>query len=509
MTTLTSRAHGNLVRQARYMVFSLALSLFLSLTAAAQAAEPAAAEKQPEPSSHLAYFGFYASAMERWNFTAELAPFTNLTWIRVGSPNDPAGGIRAIAARLQEAKDSGVQAAVDLEPYLFANREGAPRSEAELEDFLVELRATLEERQLLDTVAMLYPKDEPFREFRRARDPNFFEEYVTGEVYDDIERDLDQVNRALALVFPEKPIGVILSGLELHHRFFSIPEGFDWVGFNCYANLFDACEGRDFYQLYGRLLANMTPSQRLIAVPEAWVTNEEATRPDFPLILEQRLRLHYEMVLAEPRFVAVVPFLWSFDAPEAVPGMGLDRFPELYDRPDATLGSEFVERVRELGRAIKSGTASYPNITWADTEQAERPNGIIYGDLDAPGADGLVRGRALDQALPHKNLRYRLFVSAPNGDTLFKTRLARTDRPIRLAVEDSPEDGVLLGTHGFEVQLPPALLEAWAGSTLTLTLWTYADGPVAVRVHERRTAFRPQTEAAQSAFSSPFSTMSE
>lgn len=28
---------------------------------------------------HLAYFGFYASAMGHWNFTEELAPSTNLT----------------------------------------------------------------------------------------------------------------------------------------------------------------------------------------------------------------------------------------------------------------------------------------------------------------------------------------------------------------------------------------------------------------------------------------------
>ena len=214
------------------------------------------AEESPAPQSqvsselpHVAYFGFYASAMAHWNFTEELAPFTNLTWIHVGSGERPGDGARETVERLREARDAGVSAVLSLEPFLFADAKGTPRSDTDIEAFLVDLRARIEEADLFDSVAMLYPKDEPFREFRRARDPDFWSQYISGDVYDDIFEDLERVNAMLELVFPEKPIGVILSGLELHHRFFRIPESYDWVGFDCYDNLFEACEGRSFMQL--------------------------------------------------------------------------------------------------------------------------------------------------------------------------------------------------------------------------------------------------------------------
>lgn len=429
------------------------------------------------PHGHLEYFGFYASAMGRWNFTRELAPFTNLTWIHVGSGDDPAAGAREIVARVAEAEEAGVQAVVALAPYLFVNEAGLRRPDAEIEAFLVDLRARLENRGLVDTVAMLYPKDEPFREFRRHRDPDVIEEYVTGEVYEDIHADLTHVNRLVKLVFPEKPLGVILSGLELHHRFFSIPESYDWVGFDCYANLFDACEGRSFVQLYGRLLANMAPHQRLMAVPEAWALHGETTNPLFPERLAERLALHWEMALAEPRFVAFVPFLWSFEAPEATPGVGLDRFPEFFDTAEADRGTAFLERVKDLGLQVKTGAPRYPNLVWSETEADHRPTGAIQGQLLDVSEDGRVTVRALDTALPHKNLRVRVALRDAAGNTLFKTRMTRTNLPAPIPVPDRPDDGLLLGTHDLEVQLPRDLLARHRGETLEVLLHTYADGP--------------------------------
>ena len=49
---------------------------------------------------HLEYFGFYASAMGHWNFTEELALFTNLTWIHVGSADDEPAAVEAMLERL-------------------------------------------------------------------------------------------------------------------------------------------------------------------------------------------------------------------------------------------------------------------------------------------------------------------------------------------------------------------------------------------------------------------------
>lgn len=108
------------------------------------------------------------------------------------------------------------------------NKKGEPRPDVEIEDFLVELRAHLESADLIDTVAMLYPKDEPFREFVKHRKPNVYEQYVSGKVYKEIHRDLTRVNAIIKLAFPDKPIGVVLSGHELFHKFLALQENL-WV----------------------------------------------------------------------------------------------------------------------------------------------------------------------------------------------------------------------------------------------------------------------------------------
>ena len=81
--------------------------------------------------SHLEYFGFYASAMGPWNFTGELAPWTNLTWIHVGSWDFPEAAIDDFMERMQQAQDAGVQATLSIESLLFTSRAGELRDEEE------------------------------------------------------------------------------------------------------------------------------------------------------------------------------------------------------------------------------------------------------------------------------------------------------------------------------------------------------------------------------------------
>ena len=291
-------------------------------------------------------------------------------------------------------------------------------------------------------------------------------------------------------MFPEKPRGVILSGLELHHRFFRIPPGYDWVGFDCYDSLFEACESRSFVQLYGRLLAHMTPEQRLMAVPEAWALHGDADRDDWPEVLSRRLSHHWEMILAEPRFVAVIPFLWSFDAPTETPGIGVDRFAETWDARSAGAGSAFRDQLLDIGLQVKLGDHRNPNLAWSETEShPARGESPERGEITEISDDGRVRALALDGALPHKNLRVRLELRTTGGDLLFRSRIVRTNLRLPLTVEDLPEDGVLPGTHGHEWQLPAALLSGYAGQSLEAQLVTYADGPGLLEAHRATRPF--------------------
>jgi hypothetical protein len=426
---------------------------------------------------HLEYFGFYASAMGHWNFTRELAPYTNLTWIHIGSADDQAGAIEAMVERLREARDAGVQGVLSIEPFLFLNLRGDLRPDADIEDFLVELRARLEFEGLLDTLLMIYPKDEPFREFVHYRDPNFYEQYVTGEVYDDIHEVLVHANSLIKMAFPEKPIGVILSGYNLHHRFFSIPENYDWVGFDCYDNLFRSCDDRSFVDHYLRLLTYMQPQQRLMAVPETWVTNERIDQADWPDVLLSRFRHHLEMALNEPRFIAVIPFIWSFDSENETPGLGLNRFAELFDDGFNKPGSGFIDQVLRTGLEIKTGAPQFPNMAWEETEDTpSRPDTGVRAEIMSVSRQGVLSAWAFDDALPHKNLRVRVQVRDARGKLIYKSRSERT-----FIRDPDLSNGEWIGRnsiglHGFRHQLPTDLLSRYGGQTMNVELVAYEDG---------------------------------
>jgi hypothetical protein len=426
---------------------------------------------------HLEFFGFYASAWGSWNFTRELAPFTNLTWIHVGSTNDIASSIQHIIQRTTEAHNAGVQATLSIEQFLFTGEKGRLRSDSEIEDFLVELRAQLEFHDLLDTVAMIYPKDEPVRELIKDRDPNFIEQYVTGEAYDDIYDDLLHLNDLIKLAFPEKPIGVILSGFELHHKFFSIPENYDWVGFDCYRNLFRSCDGKSFVEHYSHLLEHMQPHQRLMAVPQAWAVNEEFDQADLPDILASRIRHHYEIALNEPRFVAFIPFIWSFDAEVETPGLGLNRFAELYDDGVSNRGTAFVDLVKDIGAQIKLGEQEFPNMAYAETEDSRhRPDSRIRGEIMSVNRGGLISAWAINTALPHKNLRLQVLVRDTRGKLIHKARPERTFIRDPSLAETLRIDSPGVGLHGYRYQLPAQVVDRSQWQTLDLEMKIFADG---------------------------------
>jgi hypothetical protein len=251
-------------------------------------------------------------------------------------------------------------------------------------------------------------------------------------------------------------------------------------------------------QLYGRLLANMTPEQRLIAVPETWALDRHLDRDDWPERLGRRLAHHWEIVMAEPRFIAVVPFLWSFDASTDTPGIGMNRFGETWDDRTDGAGSRFLGQLIELGLQVKEGAPRYPNLAWRDTEaHPARQETPETGRILDVTADGRVTAQAIDPALPHKNLRVQLTLEDGEGRLLYRSALRRTDLALPLTVNDTPEDGLLPGTHGIAWELPPALLAGYAREDLTVVLSVYSDGPDTLLAHQARRplpAREPSTE---------------
>lgn len=235
-------------------------------------------------------------------------------------------------------------------------------------------------------------------------------------------------------------------------------------GFDCYDNLFRACGDKSFVQAYRHLLDHMQAHQQLMAVPETWATNENLNTFDWPRVLNSRLLHHYEIALNEPRFVAFIPFLWSFDAEPATPGLGLNRFAELFDLGLDDAGSAFIEQVKDTGLQIKSGTPQYPNLAWDETETSRyRSASAIRGEIMSISRKGVISAWAVDEALPHKNLRVKVQVLDADGRTVHKTPMLRTnvdDTTLRLSGYFGK---AFVGLHGFRYQLPDKI---WRDSSL-------------------------------------------
>ncbi len=416
---------------------------------------------------HLEYFGFYASDMAHWRFAAALAPVTNLTWIEQSD-------VESTVERLADAAASDVEAVISLERLIF---DDSLHLRADYLYTLADLEQTLFYAGLLDQVAMIYPLDEPYLQAKREGGPG-----VTA-----IRRTLAELNAALGEVFPEIPLGVIFNNASILRSGFAVPTSYDWVGFDCYANMYD-CNDKPFTWYYGKLLTKMTPGQRLMAVPQTWMSDELYERgrnePRFlyelrlervAVGLRQRFQHHYELALSDPRFVAVIPFLFSMEAAPGAQrheGFGLDQFKQRFgDR-----GMDILKTVLRSGRQVKTRELTYPNLGRSQTEfSLERPLPVLKGKIINVSPDGLVSAWAMDESLPHKALRMQLV--AHRDDRLEWSSGIRRSFVFDQSLKDRHAGGrPALGVHGYRHQLPRATANDVASGQLQLSLRAYYDG---------------------------------
>jgi hypothetical protein len=429
---------------------------------------------QTDPYGHLKYFGFYASAMGGWNFTQEISPFTNLTWIAVWTNQER-------VKRIRQAKEVNVKAVLDISRILFGDNSDPCylRDTFDIEEELIDLRARLEEEDLMDSLAVIFTKDEPYRECKRHRDLDWKDEYVDFDTMKEIYQILDYSARMAKDVFPEVAIGVNFSGYDLFDPEWRIPESYDWIGYDCYQNLFESCRKGSAKQIYYKLLNYMKPHQKLFAIPEVWAADRMQTMPDGAKILMQRLKHHYEIALAEPRFVAVVPFIYSFDVTSGadVPGKGLNRIPEIFDTPDDPSGTEFYNYVVDMGMQIKYGEHVYPNMAYEETENVEdRSSQNVKGQIMTINRRGLISAWAYDYALQHKNLRVQVKIKDPSGNVIHSSPVERTFILDRNLIHKRWIDRAQIGSHGYRYQIPQSILDQYKGKTIGIDFITYKDG---------------------------------
>jgi len=415
---------------------------------------------------HLEYMGFYASAMRHWNYTEELAAFTNITWIETRN-------LDTAMARLREAREVGVQAVLSIQAIAFDSDYLLRDNYAEQVSILVE---RIQQEALMDTVAMVYPIDEPMLHARNSPAVSRSEMRI----------QLHELNTFLTDMFPSKPLGVIYHHKEVFKSDFEIPADYDWIGFDCYESLWN-CNGRPFTDYYGKLLEVMTDEQMLMAVPESWIRERDYERGSLETRevweqrkermiknLRKRLKHHYEIALNEPRFVAFIPFLWSMDsaagAPEAS-GFGVDQFLEKFPAG----GEAYIRALTDIGQQIKHQRHVNPNLRWKQTEFSFfRRESQYAGEILDVSARGKVSAWAIDSALPHKNLRMQIAVYQ-EGELVYLSKPKRSfvmDREISSAFSDELP---ATGTHGYRHTLPRDLFNSLAGKFVEIELRVLPD----------------------------------
>ncbi|MEH6588604.1 MAG: hypothetical protein V7746_00025 [Halioglobus sp.] len=417
--------------------------------------------------SHLAYFGFFASAMRQWNFTEYLSPVTNVTWVELPKIED-------VIIRVREAADNDVKVALHVQPFIF---DTGINLKPGYYQTLIELESRLAEEGLTEHIAMVYPIDEPFLRASNS------ETNSRGKIYN----QLLIINEELGDLFPGIPIGVIFNNKEVIRSNFKIPDGYGWIGFDCYENMYD-CKGAPFTHYYSVLLENMTEDQMLMAVPQTWVKYSDYEQadwePDFfyeerlktmVTDLKKRLRHHYEVALSEPRFVAFIPFIWSFEPAPGKPqtaGFGADRFETMFVRG----GEEFVGVLLNIGELITSDNYGYPNLRRSQTEfSILRPPNRYAGKIIDLSETGIISAWSWNKTLAHKSLRMQVVVYQ-NEAEIYRSGVRRSFiLDDSLAFRTSPNLPVV-GVHGYRSKLPPEILDEVIDNGADLTIRIYGDG---------------------------------
>lgn len=417
--------------------------------------------------NHLEYVGFFGSAMQHWNFTEELAGITNITWVTNANMD-------IAIQRVREAQETGVEVVISVQPYVFdSNYELRP----DYLDALVQLQQKLEMEDLTRTIAMVYPVDEPLLHAGSSSTTDRKRMY----------RDIDTVNDDLRELFPAIPIGVIFNNKEVMRNSFIVPESYDWVGFDCYENMFD-CKKKAFTRYYRTLLERMTDEQQLIAVPQALVKDGDYEKKFYETPeayqqrlhtmvkgLKKRLRHHYEVALSEPRFVAFIPFIWSL---EAAPGraensgFGADQFTTKFPKG----GEAFVNYLEQITQEIKTDDYQYPNISRRQTEASlYRPPNRYKGKIMDVSDDGLISAWGANWALPHKSLRMQVIVQR-QGEEIYTSDIERSFILDRSLAPPATPDLPAIGVHGYRYTLPESLLRSLRGKSAVIRLRMYGDG---------------------------------
>ena len=235
-----------------------------------------------------------------------------------------------------------------------------------------------------------------------------------------------------------------------------------------------------------------------MAVPQTWVTYRDYERDSYEprefydlrmqrlaKDLRKRLRHHYEIALSDPRFVAFIPFLWSFEPVPGKPdniGFGADQFEWRFPQG----GDKFMASLEAILYQVKTAEYAYPNLSRKQTEfSLYRPQNRYEVEILSVGKNGRVNGWAINRALPHKNLRMQLALEH-NGEEVYASGLKRSFIHGELFSPPSTDNLPILGAHGYRHKIPKGIVRDLRGESVVIKLRVYGDRAKSDDYHEVR-----------------------
>lgn len=258
----------------------------------------------------LEYFGYFCdSCWDHDSVAAVTSAGANLVWL----PADA-----ALATKLAEAKSRGVKAMVYVEDQVFSGytlvSDWRTRWKA--------IRDTIVNGGYTKTVAAFYMHDEPYPGATSA---------TMRTLASQIGTDFPGTPRAAILLVSGSTLMSCTDDPDPQKCL----DMFDWVGFDCYGN-WDACGdgSTTMDKLNAQLRSRLSGAQRLIAVPQANTPAygfDETPSGQQNLITYELDRWHKHIV-ADSKYVAMVPFMWVDGNGNSAGTYGANRLPLVRER---------------------------------------------------------------------------------------------------------------------------------------------------------------------------------
>jgi hypothetical protein len=153
----------------------------------------------------------------------------------------------------------------------------------------------------LTSIVGFYPFDEPY-----------WNAFGSGVPSSDMKIFLEEIAVTIKTDFPNIPL-IFIEAYPMVNEDLQLPKGWDWIGMDCYGS-FDKCGAagseRSIPEYYNVLKSKMTPNQKLVVIPDAFLFTETPS-PIEKTALVRRAKQFLDWVSSEPKIVAVVPFTYN------------------------------------------------------------------------------------------------------------------------------------------------------------------------------------------------------